>query len=87
MQHFDALVAEVGEVGEVVEVTVGPMSQLFWKVNEVKMFRHNFLSARPSALGGQYPLIRTESRGFQLQSRKRSDLFLTICNCIDEALE
>ena len=38
MQHFDAFVEVVGEVGEVVEVTAGPMSQLFWKVNEVKTF-------------------------------------------------
>ena len=41
------MVALVEVVGEVVEVTAGPMSQLFWKVNEVKMFRHNFLSAPP----------------------------------------
>ena len=44
----------VGEVGEVVEVTAGPMSQLFWKVNEVKMFT--------GVLEGHYPLIGTKSR-------------------------
>ena len=59
VQHFDAFVEVVGEVGEVVEVTAGPMSQLFWKVNEVKTF--------PVVLDGHYPLIGTKSRGFQLR--------------------
>ena len=68
-QHFVALVEVVGEV---VEVTAGPMSQLFWKVNEVKMFRHNFLWALPSVLDDKYPLSGTKSRGFQLRSRKCS---------------
>ena len=71
MQHFYALVEVVGEVGEVVEVTADAMSQLFWKVNKVKMFT--------GALDGEYPLIGTKSRGFQLRCR--------ICNCIVEALD
>ena len=81
-QHFGTLVEQIGEV---VEVTAGPMSQLFWKVNEVKMFT--------GVVEGQYPLIGTKSRGFQLRCRKRScfqDLFLTKfaieCNCVGEAL-
>ena len=32
-------------VDEVVEVTAGPMSKIFWNVNEIKLFRHSFLSA------------------------------------------
>ena len=50
---------EFGEVGGLVEVATGPMSQLFWKVNEIQVFI--FFSDRPSVLDAQCQLIGTDS--------------------------
>ena len=38
-----------------------------WKATKLKRF--NFLTARPSVLDGEYPLIGTKSRGFRLRCR------------------
>ena len=68
----------VEQISELVEVTAGPKSQLFWKVNEIKTSQL-FVSS-PECFG-RSALIGTKSRGFQLRCRKLPAFEIYFCSC------